>query len=125
MTDNWNMMLLATSYYQPSEREYACANRVDSISWGIGHSMIRGKLRAKFDVAYRRETREYSANVGQGYDEDIFSARLGLDYTINRFLSVYGRLEYQGCWFSVDPGSYYYDNDYNRFRGTIGFRLTY
>ena len=123
MSDTWNMMLLATSYYQPSEREYGCANRVDSISWGIGHSMIRGKLRAKFDIAYRRETREYSSQGTWDYDEDILSTRFGLDYTINRFLAVYGRLEYQGCWFSDDVG--YYDRDYNRLRGTIGFRLTY
>lgn len=123
MSDTWNMMLLATSYYQPSEREYGCANRVDSISWGIGHSMIRGKLRAKFDIAYRRETREHSSQGTWDYDEDILSTRFGLDYTINRFLAVYGRLEYQGCWFSDDVG--YYDRDYNRLRGTIGFRLTY
>ena len=123
MSDTWNMMLLATSYYQPSEREYGCANRVDSISWGIGHSMIRGKLRAKFDIAYRRETREYSSQGTWDYDEDILSTRFGLDYTINRVLAVYGRLEYQGCWFSDDVG--YYDRDYNRLRGTIGFRLTY
>lgn len=123
MANRWNMMLLATSYYQPSEREYGCANRVDSISWGIGHSMVRGKLRAKFDIAYRRETREYSSQGAWNYDEDILSTRLGLDYTINRFLAVYGRLEYQGCWFSEDVG--YYDRDYDRLRATIGLRLTY
>jgi hypothetical protein len=93
------------------------------VSWGIGHSMIRGKLRAKFDIAYRRETREYSSEGTWDYDEDIFSTRLGLDYMINRFLSVYGRLEYQGCWFSDDVG--YRDRDYNRFRATVGLRLTY
>jgi hypothetical protein len=123
MTDRWNMSLLATSYYQPSEREYGSANRVDMVSWGIGHSMIRGKLRGTFDVAYRRETREYTAVGSWDTDEDIFSARLGLTYTINRFLAVYGRVEYQGCWFSNDVG--YYDRDYDRLRGTIGFRLTY
>jgi hypothetical protein len=117
------MSLLATSYYQPSEREYGSANRVDMVSWGIGHSMIRGKLRGTFDVAYRRETREYTAVGSWDTDEDIFSARLGLTYTINRFLAVYGRVEYQGCWFSNDVG--YYDRDYDRLRGTIGFRLTY
>jgi hypothetical protein len=124
MSDRWNMSLLATSYYQPSEREYGSANRVDMVSWGIAHSMVRGKLRAKFDVAYRRENREYSAYSYYSYDEDILSARLGLDYTINRFLAVYGRLEYQSCMYSKDE-SFYNRDDYNRFRGTIGFRLTY
>jgi hypothetical protein len=86
--------------------------------------MVRGKLRAKFDIAYRRENREYSAFSSYSYDQDIFSTRFGLDYTINRFLAVYGRLEYQSCMYSKDESSYNRD-DYNRFRGTIGFRLTY
>ena len=122
--NTWHIMALGSSYYQPSEREYGSANRVDMVSWGIAHSMVRGKLRAKFDVAYRRENREYSAYSHYSYDEDILSARLGLDYTINRFLAVYGRLEYQSCMYSKDE-SFYNRDDYNRFRGTIGFRLTY
>jgi hypothetical protein len=124
MSDRWNMSLLATSYYQPSEREYGSANRVDMVSWGIAHSMVRGKLQAKFDIAYRRENREYSAFEDYSYNQDIFSARFGLDYTINRFLAVYGRLEYQGCMYSEEE-SRYDREDYNRFRGTVGLRLTY
>lgn len=123
MSERWNMMLLASSYYQPSEREYGCANRVDMVSWGLRHTMIRGRLSATLDLAYRRETREFTDESAWDYDEDIFSVRAGLDYRINRFLSAFGRLEYQGCWFSGSTGGV--DRDYDRVRGTLGVRLTY
>ena len=124
ITDTWNMMLLAASYYQPSEREMCSAIRVDSISWGVAHSMIRGKLNATFDLNYRRETHEYSYTRGYDYDDDIITARLGLNYTLNRFLQIYGRLEYQTDM--CDGGNVRGHNyDYDRYRGTVGMRLTY
>ena len=69
LSGNWKIddtlqtMLLATSYYQPSEREYLSKSRVDSISWGIGKSLIRGKLRSTLDMTYRHDTHE-SLNAG-------------------------------------------------------------
>lgn len=123
MTDTWNMMLLADSHYQPSEREYGSAVRYDSVSWGLGKSLIRGKLTATLDLAYRHETREYAVASSYDYDEDIFSGRVGLNYQLNRFLAFYGNVEYQGCWFDGNKGSY--NRDYNRFRGTVGFRVSY
>lgn len=123
ITDTWQTMLLAQSYYQPDERQYGSANRVDAVSWGLSHSMIRGKLRAVLDVAYRRETRQYTDVSSQDYDEDIFSGRLGFDYTINRFLAVFIRGEYQKALFNGDFRGY--DRDYDRFRATVGFRLQY
>ena len=124
ISDTWNMMALATSYYQPSEREVCSAIRVDSISWGVAHSMVRGKLNSTFDINYRRETHEYSYTRGYDYDDDIITARLGLNYTINRFLQLYGSLEYQTDM--CDGGNVRGHNyDYDRFRGTVGMRLTY
>ena len=124
LSDTWNMMALATSYYQPSEREICSAIRVDSISWGVAHSMVRGKLSSTFDINYRRETHEYSYTRGYDYDDDIITARLGLNYTINRFLQLYGSLEYQTDM--CDGGNVRGHNyDYDRFRGTVGMRLTY
>jgi hypothetical protein len=124
ISDTWSTMLLAASYYQPSEREMCSAIRVDSISWGLAHSMIRGKLNATLDLNYRRETHEYSYTRGYDYDDDIITARIGLNYTLNRFLQVYGRLEYQTDM--CDGGDVRGHNyDYDRFRGTVGMRLTY
>ena len=124
ITDRWNTMLLAASYYQPDEREICSAIRVDSISWGLAHSMVRGKLNATFDLNYRRETHEYSYSRGYDYDDDIITARLGLNYTLNRFLQLFGRIEYQTRM--CDGGDVRGHNyDYDRFRGTVGMRLTY
>ena len=124
ISDTWNMMLLAASYYQPSEREACSAIRVDSISWGVAHSMVRGKLNATLDLNYRRESHEYSSDRAYDYDDDIITARLGLNYTLNRFLQIYGRIEYQTDM--CDGGNVRGHNyDYDRFRGTVGMRLTY
>lgn len=123
ITDTWNTMLLANSHYQPSERDYGSANRVDMVSWGLGKSLIRGKLRATLDLAYRKESRVYTDRSSYDYDEDIFSGRFGLHYTFNRYISIYGNIEYQGCWFNGDTGSS--NRDYDRFRGNVGVRLTY
>ena len=124
ISDTWNTMLLAASYYQPSEREACSAIRVDSISWGLAHSMVRGKLTATLDFNYRRETHEYTSESAYDYDDDIITARIGLNYTLNRFLQIYGRLEYQTDM--CDGGNVRGHNyDYDRFRGTVGMRLTY
>ena len=124
MSDNWNMMLLASSYYQPSEREYGSARRNDTISWGIAHSMVRGKLTATLDLAYRHESSVYSDDSGNEYGCDILTGRIGLDYAICKFVSVYGRAEYQT---EFDRGGYTDDVscDYDRWRLTVGLRLQY
>jgi len=124
ISDTWNTMLLASSYYQPSERESCSAIRVDTISWGLAHSMVRGKLNATLDLNYRHETHEYSYTRDYNYDDDIITARIGLNYTLNRFLQLYGRIEYQTDM--CDGGNVRGHNyDYDRFRGTVGMRLTY
>lgn len=120
--DTWNTMLMGNSYYQPSERDYGTSIRVDSLSWGIAKSLVRGKMSATFDVAYRREGHEYAASAASAYDIDYLTGRIGLNYTLNRFLQLYARFEYQQCWNTEGDRPQY---DYDRFRGTLGFRLTY
>ena len=123
--ETWNTMLLASSYYQPSERQYASQSRVDAISWGIAKLMVRGKLRATFDLRYRRETNEYVLNDGDyDYILNIVTGRFGLHYSFNRFLSIFGAVEYQKSLNDESDrrgGAY----DYDRFRGTIGLTLSY
>lgn len=125
ISDTWDTALLATSYFQPTEREYGSSQRVDALSWGLKHIMVRGKLHGTFDVAYRREGREYEAVESYDYDLDIMTFRFGLTYVLNRYLQLYGNLEYRK---SINEssgsarGEYY---DYDRYRGTIGMRFTY
>ena len=121
----WSTMALASSYYQPSEREYGSAIRVDSFSWGLAHSMVRGKLSATADVCYRREDHTYSYDGNAGdYTDDIFTGRLALNYSLNRFLQLFGSVEYQFDNCSGGEAGRR-DYDYDRFRGTVGLRLTY
>ncbi len=125
ISDTWDTMLLASSYYQPSEREASSAIRVDSVSWGLGHSMVRGKLNATFDVCYRKESHEYTyTGSSADYTDDIITGRLGVNYTLNRFMQLFGSVEYQTDMVSgrTATGHMY---DYDRFRGTVGVRLTY
>ena len=122
--ETWNTMLLATSYYQPSERQYSSKSRVDAFSWGIAKSLVRGKLRGTFDIRYRHETQESATDSGWDYNLDIWTGRLGLDYTLCRFLSVFAYGEYQKSMNDEADsrgGAY----DYDRWRITAGFRVQY
>lgn len=123
MTDNWNMMLMGSRYYSPSETARGSSALTDTISWGIAHSMIRGKLTAAFDVAYRRQEHPFNTYQKFDYEQDVGTARLSLNYTINRFVGVFTSFEYQQAWYSGAAKQNNYD--YDRWRATVGFRLTY
>ena len=119
-----NLMVLGSSYYQPSEYEYGTAIKVYSMSAGLGKSFIRGKLTSTVDMAFRREDREYSEVSGCNYTRDIWTARVGVNYVLNRFLTAFGRVEYQFSDTTGEHiGGHYYD--YDRWRATVGMRLTY
>jgi len=125
MNDTWNMMLFASSYYQPDENTYGSLQRVDTVSWGVAHSMIRNKLTATFDLAYRHNDRESVVNANDR-TENIITGRLGLNYSINRFVQIFGHAEYQKSFDRGDSTLYdSYNWDYDRWRLSIGLRLTY
>lgn len=117
--DRLSFMLLGSSYYQPSESAYGQVRKVYTISAGFAKSFIRGKLTSNLDFAYRRESTEYSEYRADEYDEDIYTGRVGLNYHLNRFFTFFGRLEYQ--FTDSERRSYEYD----RWRGTVGVRLSY
>lgn len=123
ITDSLTTMLLFSSYYHPSEREYGSAVRCDSVSWGIAKSLISDKLNATFDIAYRRDTHVYSRSVASEWDLNLITARLGVNYRINRLFSVFARGEYQDEINDGDGiGNHY---DYDRWRVTVGVKFTY
>ena len=125
--ETWNTMLLASSYYQPSERQYASQARVDAISWGLAKSLVRGKLRATLDLRYRRENNEYTIeNTSSDLDYvlNIITGRIGANYSLNRFLSFFAYLEYQKSM--NDQGDQRYGAyDYDRFRASVGVAVSY
>lgn len=123
--ETWNTMLLGSSYYQPSERQYSSQARIDAISWGIVKLLVRGKLRANLDLRYRREDHQCTYGGSENdYILNIVTGRLGLDYTLCRFLSAFAYAEYQQSMNdgSGTRGSYY---DYDRWRITAGLKLSY
>lgn len=120
--ETWMTTLLLNSYYHPSERDYGSSVRCDSVSWGIAKSMVRGKLNATLDVAYRRDTNQYSYVPGNDWDLNLLSARLGVNYTINRLLTLFGRCEFQQ---EMNQGGVSRAYDYDRWRATFGVKLTY
>ena len=121
--ETWSTTLLFSSYYQPSEREYATAVRCDNVSWGLSKSLIRGKMSATLDFAYRRDSNMYADNSASDWDLNLITARIGLNYTINRFVSVFARGEFQTEVNGGEEIARHYD--YERWRATIGMRLTY
>ena len=123
ITDTLNFMALGTSYYHPSEREYSSQTKVYSASAGLAKSFVRGKVTGTLDFAYRHEDTEYVGVSGNDYDQDIWTGRIGVNYVMNRFFTVFARAEYQDCEKGGSGAGHY--SDYDRFRGTIGMRLTY
>lgn len=122
--ETWNTMLLGTSYYQPSERQYSSSTRVDALSWGLAKLLVRGKLRATLDLRYRHELHEMINNSAYDYNLDIFTGRIGLDYSLNRFISVFTYAEYQRS-FNDEADSRNGAYDYDRWRLTAGLRFSY
>jgi hypothetical protein len=119
-----NFTMLGSSYYQPSEREFGKAIKVYTASMGLAKSFVRGKVTGTLDLAFRKEANEYTEYAQDNYDEDIWTARVGLNYNINRFVSLFGRVEFQT---EDTQGRYIRNNryDYDRWRATLGLRLTY
>lgn len=122
ISDTLMTSLLASSYYHPSEREAGSAVRCDSISWGIAKAMVRGKLNATFDVAFRHDTHVYSYNNASDWDINLLTARLGVNYIVNRLVTVFGRVEFQDEMNEGSVGNHY---DYDRWRATLGVKFTY
>lgn len=121
--ETWSTTLLLASYYQPSEREYGSAIRCDSVSWGLAKSLVKGKLNATLDAAYRRDTHVYNSGSGSDWDLNIITARLALNYRINRIFTVFARGEFQNELNGGGGVGRHYD--YERWRATVGVKFTY
>ncbi len=129
LSGNWRLTrqvqlsLLGSSYYQPSERARGSAVKVYALSAGASYLTLGDKLVLSANIAYRHEQNVYSDRVLSGnnaYDEDLLSARLSANYTINRWMSVFASTEWEEDWCDSRR-----DYDYDRFRGTIGVRFHY
>ncbi|MDO5000575.1 MAG: hypothetical protein Q4E27_10100, partial [Bacteroidales bacterium] len=115
--------LLGNSYYQPSERSLGQAVKVSSLSAGFSYLTLGDKMTLTGDISWRHEETIYNdryLTAGHNYDEDLLSVRLGANYIVNRWMSVYANFVWEEDW-CEDYKAY----DYDRFRGTVGIRLHY
>jgi len=129
LSSNWRITrqlqasLLGSSYYQPSERSLGQAMKVYSLSSGLSYLTLGDKMTLTGNIAWRYEQSviadRYLA-AGNDFDETILSARLGANYTFNRWVSIYADLTWEESW--CDGHSGY---DYDRWRGTVGVRFHY
>ena len=122
ITRQLQFSVLGKSYYQPSERTRGQAIKVYSLSSGLSYLTLGDKMTLTANVAWRYEDTCYNDRYlayGNDFDEDILSVRLGADYVINRWISVFASFTWEEEW--CDRRSY----DYDRFRGTIGMRFHY
>ena len=122
ITRQLQVSALGKSYYQPSERTVGQAIKVYSLSSGVSYLTMGDKMTLTANIAWRYEDTcyndRYLAN-GNDFDETILSFRLGADYIINRWMSVFAAFTWEEEW--CDVKTYGYD----RFRGTIGMRFHY
>ena len=123
MTRQFQMSLLGSSYYQPSERSLGQAIKVSSIGLGASYLTLGDKMRLHADISYRHEEIVYNdlyLGHGNNFDEDLLSVRIGADYTLNRWMTIFANISWEEDW--CDDYKQY---DYDRFRGTVGVRFHY
>ena len=118
-TDRLNIVLLGSSYYQPSESVACSATKVYSLSAGAKYRFT-DRFSGSADVAYRKDDRVYTNRDFSKYNrnEDYVLGRLRGDWYFNRYTSLYAALEYE--WVDYAGSTYL---SYNRFRGTVGLQL--
>ena len=92
------------------------------MSTGLSYLTLGDKVVLSGNIAWRHEQNVYNdlylAN-GNNFDEDLLSVRLGVDYTMNRWMSLFANFTWEEEW--CERHSY----DYHRFRGTLGVRFHY
>ena len=130
LSANWRihrqvqLSLLGSSFYQPSERYAGQAIKVYTLGGGVSYLTLGDRLNLTANISWRYEENIYSDasyTHRQNYDETWLSARLGADYLVNRWMSVFAAISWEQEWCSNDNDNYNYD----RFRGTLGVRFHY
>ena len=89
----------------------------------VSYLTLGDKMTLSGNIAWRQEDIVYSdryLGAGNDYDEDFMSVRLGANYILNRWMSLFANFIWEESW--CDEHSAY---DYHRFRGTLGVRFHY
>ena len=130
LSANWRihrqvqLSVLGSRYYQPSERYVGQAIKVYTLGGGISYLTLGDRLNLTANISWRYEENIYSDSSytrRQNYDETWLSARLGADYLVNRWMSIFANIMWEEEWCGNGNSDYEYD----RFRGILGVRLHY
>ena len=130
LSANWRihrqvqLSVMGSSFYQPSERYVGQAVKVYTLGGGVSYLTLGDRLNLTANVSWRYEENIYSDDAytrRQNYDESWLSARLGADYLVNRWMSVFANIMWEQEWCGNGNNDY----DYDRFRGTLGVRFHY
>ncbi|MDD2599737.1 MAG: outer membrane beta-barrel protein [Kiritimatiellae bacterium] len=119
MSKKWALSLAGTSNFQPSEREVNQAEQLYVVSSSLTYKTTR-RLTTSLDLAYRREEKQINtADARDGDGDDRYSARLMARYKLRKYVNLYAGLEYE------EQFSDQKNNEFNRYRGTLGLNLRY
>ena len=122
ITRNLQWSAIGSSYYRPSERTVGSAVKAYTFSTGLSYLTLGDHMNLTADVGYRHDENVYSdyyVSGGLDTDEDYLDFRLGANYIINRWVSVFANAIYST---ELSDNSNY---EYDRYRGTLGLRLHY
>ena len=95
-----------------------------TLGGGVSYLTLGDRLNLTANISWRYEENCYSDDSytrRQNYDESWLSARLGADYLVNRWMSVFANIMWEEEWCGNGNSNY----DYDRFRGVLGVRFHY
>ncbi len=114
----WAASVAGSSFFQPSEREANQAVQTYTMSAGLTYKPMR-RLSTRYDVAYRREENQYDVSAAGAATDDRYSLRVRADYKLQRYVTLYGGLEYE------DQMSDDSESEFDRYRASVGLNFRY
>ena len=122
----WSTM--GSSYYRPSERTLGSAIKAYTMSTGLSYLTLGDRMNLTVNTSWRHDENVFADSISGGLDsdEDFISFRVGANYIVNRWVSVFANATYTKEFSDhQDATTGTHNYDYDRFRATIGLRLHY
>lgn len=128
ITRNLQWSTMGSSYYRPSERTLGSAIKAYTMSTGLSYLTLGDRMNLTVNTSWRHDENVFADSISGGLDsdEDFISFRIGANYIVNRWVSVFANATYTKEFSDhQDATTGTHNYDYDRFRATIGLRLHY